>query len=233
MTGRISSLQSLGTVDGPGVRTVVFGCGCPLRCAYCHNPETWAETGEEWTADALAAKILRFKPYIKHGGVTFSGGEPLVQAEFFSELARLLKKEGLHIALDTSGQVRSGAADGLLSLCDLAIVDVKFTTEEDYAKYTGGSLAAALDFIGRAKAAGKRVWIRQVVTRGVNDTEENILRLKSLIAPYADVTDRVELLPFRKLCLEKYERLGIAFPFADMETPDAETMAKLNALLGA
>ena len=151
MTGRISSVQSLGTVDGPGVRAVVFGCGCPLRCAYCHNPETWSEAGEEWTADALAAKILRFKPYIKHGGVTFSGGEPLVQAEFFFELARLLKKEGLHIALDTSGQVRGRAADELLDLCDLAIVDVKFTTEEDYAKYTGGSLAAALDFIGRAR----------------------------------------------------------------------------------
>lgn len=226
MKGYISSFQSLGTVDGPGVRAVVFAAGCPLRCGYCHNPETRAEKGEATEAAALARRILRLKPYIKDGGVTFSGGEPLLQAEFFAELAALLKKEGLHIALDTSGAVDGEAADKLLAAVDLAIVDVKFATEEEYRKYTGGSLARTLAFLDKALALGKKVWIRQVVIRGLNDGDADLARLKSLLAPYAGIIERVEFLPFRKLCLEKYERLGLPFPFAAYdETPSAVTDA--------
>ena len=226
MKGYISSFQSLGTVDGPGVRAVVFAAGCPLRCAYCHNPETWAEQGEVTDAESLARRILRFKPYIKDGGVTFSGGEPLLQAKFFAGLARLLKAEGLHVALDTSGNANGEDTDELLEFIDLAIVDVKFATEENYKKYTGGSLAATLAFLDKLLALGKKVWIRQVTVRGINDSDDDVKRLKSLLAPYASVIERVEFLPFRKLCLEKYERLGLPFPLAAYgETPREVTDA--------
>ena len=229
--GRISGIQSLGAVDGPGLRTVVFGVGCPLRCAYCHNPETWTEKGEEVTAGELAQKILRYKPYIAQGGVTFSGGEPLLQAKFFTALARLLKDEGLHVAVDTSGNVAGEDVDELIENIDLALLDVKFTNEEDYRKYTGGSLAQALDFARKIKKAGKRLWIRQVIVEGINDGEENIRLLKEIISPFADVIDKVELLPFRKLCSEKYDRLGLNFPFAVHPETSTETINHLVEIL--
>ena len=139
MKGIISGVQSLGTVDGPGVRFVVFAAGCPLRCAYCHNPETWEKRGEEIDAEALAEKILRFKPYIKNGGVTLSGGEPLMQGEFFAALAAILKRESLSVALDTSGNYFDEHTEKLVDLCDLFLLDVKFDSEEDYRRFTGGS----------------------------------------------------------------------------------------------
>ncbi len=229
--GRISGFQSLGTLDGPGVRSVVFGVGCPLRCAYCHNPETWSEKGEETTAGELADRILRFRPYTVRGGATFGGGEPLVQAKFFTALARLLKAEGMHIALDTSANVEGADVDELVSLIDLAIVDVKFASEEDYKKYTGGSLGLVKKFLDKLAALGKRVWIRQVTVPGLNDTESDVLRLREVIEPYKDIIDRVELLPFRKLCLEKYEQLGIPFPFASVPEADGKDVERLNALV--
>lgn len=233
MTGRISAIQSLGTVDGPGLRTVIFGVGCPLRCAYCHNPETWMEDGEEYEAETLAKKVLRFKPYIKDGGVTFSGGEPLVQAKFFSELADILKREGIHIALDTSGHVTGKDVDELTEKIDMALLDIKFTTEKDYRKYAGGSLEKAVTYLEKLHTLGKRVWIRQVIVKGITDTEENIKRLAEIIKPHAEIIDRVELLPFRKLCLEKYERLGIKFPLGDTAETDGSAITRLSNVLRA
>lgn len=216
MNGYIHSLQSLGTVDGPGVRAVVFAAGCPLRCVYCHNPDTWniSKSAEPTEASELAARIARLYPYIKDGGVTFSGGEPCLQAEFFSELAALLKAHGLHIALDTCGEIINEEALRLISLCDLILLDVKFTTEEDYLKYTGGSLTRVTELLGILRDMGKAVWVRHVVVPGINDTEDDVRRLCELTAPYPNI-ERVELLPFRKLCLEKYESLGIDFPLKD------------------
>ncbi len=233
MKGRISAIQSLAAVDGPGLRTVVFGIGCPLRCVYCHNPETWTEGGEEYEAEELARKILRFKPYIRRGGVTFSGGEPLAQAAFFSEVADMLKKEGLHIALDTSGNVTGEAADELTAKVDMALLDVKFTTEEAYRKYTGGSLATTLDYLAKLEALGKRVWIRQVIVQGLTDGADNAEALAGLLAPHAEVIDRVELLPFRKLCLEKYRRLGLPFALENTPETDEQTVARAAEIIRA
>ena len=216
--GYIHSLQSLGTVDGPGVRAVVFASGCPLRCAYCHNPDTWRMTdGTPTDAAELAARIERLVPYIKNGGVTFSGGEPCMQAEFFTSLASLLRGMGLHIALDTSGCIMNDGVKELLSRVDLVLLDVKFTTEEAYKHYTGGSLFATLGFLSYLSEIKKPVWIRQVIVPGLNDRAEDILALRELLLPYTNV-ERIELLPFRKLCTEKYEGLGIPFPLAD--TPE-------------
>ena len=231
MTGYIHSLQSLGTVDGPGVRAVVFASGCPLRCIYCHNPDTHKlKDGTPTDLGELVRKIERLYPYIKDGGVTFSGGEPLMQAEFFSELADGLHALGLHVALDTSGCILDGAARKLLSKVDLVLLDLKFTSEEEYKHYTGSSLIATLDFLRECERLGLPVWIRQVIVPGLNDTKENILRLKALISPFSCI-EKTELLPFKKLCLEKYKALGIPFPLANTPELSSEKLKELSILL--
>ncbi len=231
MKGYIHSLQSLGTVDGPGVRAVVFAEGCPLRCAYCHNPDTWeCKEADLCDADALAEKIFRFYPYIKNGGVTFSGGEPCLQAEFFEYLAKLLKKRGLHIALDTCGDADGEAVDRLLEEVDLVLLDVKMNDEESYKKYTGGSLSRALAFLDKLEKMRKDVWIRQVIVPNLNDTEGDIERLADLISSYTSVK-KTELLPFKKLCAEKYKALGIPFPLADTPQMSEARVAELQEYL--
>jgi pyruvate formate lyase activating enzyme len=231
MKGYVHSIQSLGTVDGPGVRTVVFTEGCPLRCAYCHNPDTWERREEDLTeAKDLAEKILRLYPYIKNGGVTFSGGEPCLEAEFLTELARILKEKELHIALDTSGAVLNERVKALLSLTDLVLLDIKMTTEADYAKYIGSSFSSVLSFLDVLQAMGKPTWIRHVVVPSINDTEEDILRLKALLRGYTCI-EKIELLPFKTLCLEKYKSLGTPFPLAGTPALSGESLEKLKKLL--
>ena len=231
MKGYVHSIQSLGTVDGPGVRSVVFLSGCPLHCIYCHNPDTWARQESQLTdASELAKKLLRFYSFIKNGGVTFSGGEPLLQAEFVTEVASILKREGLHVAVDTCGAPLTPASERLMEVADLFLLDVKMTTEEDYERHTGGSLAATMALLDRLEEMGKDTWIRHVVVPNLNDTEEDILRLAELIKGYRCIK-KVELLPFKNLCLEKYRTLNI--PFALEETPPmgVEALERLERVL--
>lgn len=230
MRGYVHSIQSLGTVDGPGVRTVIFAAGCPLRCAYCHNPDTWQTSAEQLTdADALIAKVLRFKPYIENGGgVTFSGGEPLLQPEFFAYIAEKLAAEGLHIALDTSGAILNDKVKEMLNFVDLVLLDVKFTSDSDYRKFANGSLNSVLDFLSYLHRNKIKVWIRHVVVPDVNDSVEDAKRLGDLIRPYRDVIEKVEFLPFRKLCLEKYENLKIDFPLKDTPEMNPQKTAELS-----
>ena len=231
MEGYVHSLQSLGTVDGPGVRSVVFLSGCPLRCIYCHNPDTWERQESQLTdADVLAERLLRFYPYIKNGGVTFSGGEPLLQAEFVTAVAKILKKEGLHIAVDTCGAPVTADAERLLEVADLFLLDIKMTTEEDYKRYTGGSLAATMAFLDLLEEAGKDVWIRHVVVPTINNNEEDIQRLADLIRGYRCIK-KVELLPFKNLCLEKYRALNIPFALEETQPMKAEELARLEKAL--
>ena len=231
MKGRIHSIQSLGTVDGPGVRAVIFSTGCPLRCVYCHNPDTWElASGEEYEATDLAERIMRLYPYIKNGGVTFSGGEPCVQARFFTELARLLREGGLHVALDTSGAVDNAATDELLGAVDLVLLDIKFTDDEAYKLNTGATLKQVLTFLNKLEGLCRDVWIRHVVVPGLNDTEDDIKRLKALLAPYSCIK-KIELLPFKKLCLEKYDNLGIPFPLRDTPQMSSERIRELEVIL--
>lgn len=232
MTGRIHSIQSLGTLDGPGVRTVVFLQGCPLRCAYCHNPDTWdVSDGTEMTAEALFDKIKRYKPYYKQtGGVTFSGGEPLLQAAFVRETAEFCRQNGIHVALDTSGCIWNDSIKALLDEIDLVLLDIKMTTEGLYRRYTGGSLERVMSFLKHLQACGIATWIRHVVVPGINDTKASVMALKALLAPYSCI-EKVELLPFRKLCLEKYQRMGILFPLADTAELPSERLEQLQQLL--
>ena len=234
MKGYVHSLQSLGTVDGPGVRSVVFLSGCPLRCIYCHNPDTWECREEQLTDSAeLAERLLRFYSFIKKGGVTFSGGEPLLQAEFVTAVAKILKQNGLHVAIDTSGTPWNPAAEELLKVADMFLLDIKMTTEEDYKRHTGGSLAITMAFLERLEEAQKDTWIRHVVVPGINDTEENILRLAKLIKGYTCIK-KVELLPYKNLCIEKYKTLHIPFALEETLPMKAEELARLEkALAGA
>ena len=226
MLGYISRLESLGTVDGPGVRAVVFAQGCPLRCACCHNPETQGTGGEASEHTELAARIMRLYPYIKNGGVTFSGGEPCLQARFFLELAGALKDGGLHLALDTSGAVINDDVVSLLRLIDLVLLDIKFPTEEEYLRYTGGSLTDTLRFLDLCENMGTSVWIRSVIIPGINDTEHHARALLELVRPYT-VVEKIEPLPFRKLCLEKYEQLNMPFPLRDTPEMSEDRMLEI------
>jgi len=231
MKGYVHSIQSLGTVDGPGVRSVVFLSGCPLRCIYCHNPDTWEREDSQLTdADELAARLLRFYPYIKNGGVTFSGGEPLLQAEFVTAVAKNLKKEGLHIAIDTCGVPMAPTVERLLEVADLFLLDVKMTTEKDYKRYTGGSLEATMAFLDRLEGMGKDTWIRHVVVPNLNDTEADILRFAELIKGYCCIK-KVELLPFKNLCLEKYRALNIPFQLDGTPPMTTEALERLERVL--
>ena len=229
MQGRIHSFQSLGTVDGPGVRAVVFMQGCPLRCACCHNPDTWdLGGGKIVSAEEIFRKIQRLRAYFgKDGGVTVSGGEPLLQADFVAELFSLCRADGISCALDTSGCVYNESVERLLSLTDLVLLDYKYTNDTDYKKYTGMSMQTAEDFLARLDALGKRVWIRQVIIPTLNDSEESVRRLYALSERYSCI-EKTELLPFRKLCVEKYRTLGIDFSLENTPEASEELIERLK-----
>ena len=230
MQGRIHSFQSLGTVDGLGVRAVVFMQGCPLRCACCHNPDTWdMQGGREVTTREIFDKIYRLRSYFgTEGGVTASGGEPLMQPEFLAELFELCKNAGIGCAIDTSGCVYNAKVERLLDLCDIVILDYKYTDNEQYEKYVGMKKSAADRFLDELEARKKRTWIRQVIIPDINDSEESVRRLYSLRDRYTCI-EKIELLPFRKLCLEKYHSMGISFPLEDTPEASAELIERLGS----
>ena len=232
MKGRIHSLQSLGTVDGPGVRCVVFVQGCPLRCICCHNPDTWDFSGgEEADTDELVRRILRFVPYFgKNGGVTVSGGEPLMQAEFVTELFGKLKAQGLHTALDTSGCLLNDKVKKLLDVTDLVLLDHKYPDEEAYFANTRAHLSDVEAFLSELDRRKLPTWLRRVIIPGKTDTEASVRSLNETARAFACV-EKIELLPFRNFCKEKYEALGIPFPLSGTASPTRETMDALTALL--
>ncbi len=231
MTGLVHSIQSLGTLDGPGVRFVTFLSGCVLRCKCCHNPDTWEKAGTPYTPEALLEKALRYRPYFgETGGVTLSGGEPLLQAAFATEYFTLCKKNGIHTCLDTSGCILNDDVRALLAVTDRVLLDIKYTNEKDYRENVGCALSSVLDFLAELQERKIPTTLRQVIIPSLNDTEENIRALSSLAATHPCV-DGVELLPFRKLCTSKYEAMGISFPLSHIPEPTAEQMARLKEFL--
>ena len=232
MTGRIHSLQSLGTVDGPGVRFVVFMQGCPLRCGCCHNPDTWdMNGGTEYEAGEILKRVLRCRDYFgKDGGITVSGGEPLMQAEFVRELFSLCHENGVNTCLDTSGCLLNEKVHALLDETDRVLLDIKYTDADSYRDYVGCPMEKPLAFLDELEKRRIPAWLRQVIIPGRSDDEDNILRLREIARRHTCV-ERVELLPFRKICQMKYDNLGIPFPFGDLPEPTRETMAKLNGMV--
>ena len=232
MTGRIHSIQSLGTVDGPGVRFVAFLQGCPLRCKCCHNPDTWAfEGGQEYTPEQLVDTAARYRDYFgDKGGITLSGGEPLLQSEFAREVFTLCHQRGIHTCLDTSGCVSGPAVDALLEVTDRVLLDIKYTDGDSYRENVGCSLTAVLDFLAALERRHIPTTLRQVIIPSVNDTAENMAALKAIAAAHACV-DGVELLPFRKICQVKYDEMQMTFPFGRLPEPTAEQMDALRGML--
>ena len=224
--GRIHSIESMGLVDGPGVRTVVFFQGCNLRCAYCHNPDTWnLSGGEEMSAEDLVKKIARFKPYFSksNGGVTFSGGDPLLQKDFLIEVLKLCKKNDIHTTLDTAG-VGIGDYEEILKYVDLILFDIKNTTKEGYKELTLRDMDESLKFLEVANKMDKKFWIRHVVVPGITDSEDNIKRLAEMIKGIKNV-EKIELLPYHLLGANKYEGLGIPYRLEGLPAMD-KTKAK-------
>lgn len=227
--GSIDSIETLGLVDGPGIRTVVFLNGCKLRCLYCHNPEMWKLKEYNITVNELVDKILRYKPYYKtDGGVTFSGGEPLLQSEFLLEVCKELKKHNINIALDTAGV--GSYNEELLDYIDLIIFDVKAVKEDDYYNLTNHKINESLEFLKKCQEKNKKFWIRQVIVPGINDTEENILNLKEFIKNIKNV-EKVELLPYHTMAIDKYKKLNIDYKLKDVLDMDKKRIKELELLL--
>ena len=229
---KVHSIQSLGTLDGPGVRFVVFTQGCPLRCKCCHNPDTWdLHGGQELPAEELTRRAARYKEYFgTQGGITVSGGEPLLQSAEVYQLFSLCKAQGINTCLDTSGCIWNADVERLLSVTDRVLLDVKYTNDADYRAHVGCSLQPVLDFLARLNEQCIPTTLRQVIIPTLNDSRENIAALKA-VREANPCVDKVELLPLRKLCQSKYDAMNIPFPLAHIPAPTREEMANLNSLL--
>lgn len=238
MTGQVHSLESFGSVDGPGVRFVIFLQGCRMRCKYCHNPETWSlQGGEEWSAEALFKRAYRYKSYWgKKGGITVSGGEPLLQIDFVTELFTIAKAHGVHTALDTSGNPFTLDKDylekfsHLMDVTDLFILDLKEIDEAKHKSLTGQSGQNILDMATYLSDHNKPMWIRHVLVPGLTDEEQGLVQLRQFIDTLHTV-ERVEILPYHTLGLFKWENLGIPYPLPDTPTPTDEEVQRAKQLL--
>lgn len=222
MIGRIHSIETLGTLDGPGIRTVVFMQGCPLRCKYCHNPDALAfDEGTEYTAEALVAFIKRYKPYYgDNGGVTFSGGEALMQGEFLLEAMTLLKEENIHIAIDTSGIGQSNYYEEILELADLILLDIKHFDDQAFKDLTNVSIKRTQAFIKVLRAFKGQLWIRHVMVPGYTDNYSSMDRLYKYIVYYISTINRIEILPYHKMGVQKYLSYGLKDPLAEIPEMD-------------
>lgn len=230
MKGKISDIETMGLVDGPGMRLVLFMSGCRLRCLYCHNPETWtAENSIEITPEEVLKKYQKYSNYYgDNGGVTFSGGEPLLQGEFVLETIKLLKEHGVHTVVDTAGVAEN--YDEILKLVDLVILDIKAVDSKEYEYLVSGKIEKQKEFLDRCIALNKKLWLRQVIVPGINDDEEHIKKLKDFIKDIPNV-ERVELLPYHSMAKEKYQKLGLEYKLDGTLDMDVEKCKKLQNLL--
>jgi pyruvate formate lyase activating enzyme len=229
VAGRLHSWDLSSGVDGPGTRFVAFLAGCPLRCLYCHNPDTWRmRDGTPTTAGDVLDRVAQHRRFIEvaGGGFTVSGGEPLLQPAFTRALLAGAKDLGLHTALDTSGFLGSRADDALLAATDLVLLDIKSWDRSTYRRLTGANLHPTLDFARRLASLDKPVWVRFVLVPGMTDAVDNVAGLASFTASLGNV-ERVDVLPFHRLGAPKYERLGLRFPLADVEPPDERLLTRV------
>lgn len=236
--GYIHSLESFGSVDGPGVRYVIFTSGCAMRCQFCHNPDTWNMTaGTPYTADELLEKAVKYRSYWGNkGGITVSGGEPLQQIDFVTELFAKAKALGIHTTLDTSGNPFTkkepffGRFMELMKYTDLVLLDIKHIDEAQHEKLTGCTNQNILDLAKYLSDIKKAVWIRHVLVPGINDDDEYLKRLGSFIHGLNNV-EKVEVLPYHTLGVFKWKELGMDYPLEGVEPPGKETIAKAERWL--
>ena len=237
--GKIHSIESFGSADGPGVRYIIFLKGCKMRCKYCHNPDTWGADGvTEETAEEVLKKAMRYKNYWKNnGGITVSGGEALLQIDFLIELFKLAKENNVHTTLDTSGNPFTreepffGKFNELMKYTDLYMLDIKHIDNEEHKKLTGQPNENILDMAKYLSENGKAMWIRHVLVPGYTDSEEQLTRLKEFIDSL-DTVDRVEILPYHTLGVFKWKELGIPYELEDVNPPTKEEVERAKRILG-
>ncbi len=231
MLGKITEIETMGSADGPGVRLVVFLSGCKLRCLYCHNPETWnmCDYKQEICSQEVLDLYNKYKVYYgTNGGVTFSGGEPLLQSEFVLETCKLLKQHNIHIALDTAGVGEN--YDEILKLVDLVILDVKAVDNDEYKLITGRDMTEFNMFVDRCQQLNKKLWLRQVIVPNINDDEFHIVKLKQWASKLNNV-ERIELLPYHSMAKSKYNELGIKYRLEDTPDMDKQRCKNLEKFL--
>lgn len=230
--GRINSIETLGTLDGPGVRFVVFLQGCQLRCKYCHNPETWSMEGQSQiiSTDELIERIEKYRNYFgEDGGVTFSGGEPLLQPDFLVDMLSKSREKNIHTVIDTAG-VGFGDYDEILRLVDLVILDVKAVDANEYRELTGQDIKYFNQFVESLNKANKPVWLRQVIVPGINDDKEHILKLKEFTRSIQNV-EKIELLPYKTIGVHKYRTLNLPYRLEGVPDLSHEKLEELNKYL--
>lgn len=230
MKGFVHSFESFGTVDGPGVRFVVFLQGCPMRCLYCHNPDTWElGAGTAYEPQEVLEKMTRNLPFYKTGGLTVSGGEPLLQIDFLIELFSLARKRGIHTALDTSGITfnpqNTEKIDTLLCLCDLVMLDIKHADDIKHKELCSHSNKNIIEFARHISRHKIPLRIRHVLVPGYTDSEESLLKLAELLREL-DSLERLEILPYHNLGEVKYERLGLVYPLKGLVPPTSEDVLR-------
>ncbi|NLK75667.1 MAG: pyruvate formate lyase-activating protein [Clostridiales bacterium] len=231
--GHVHSLESLGTVDGPGIRFVVFMQGCPLRCQFCHNPDSWeVNKGIQYSPEELYEEIKKYKSYMEFsgGGVTFTGGEPLLQAEFILEVCKLLKKEGISIAIDTSGFIMNNWVKEILEYTDIVLLDIKNFDPLVYKNITGVSLSPTLKFLDYLKERNVTTWVRYVLVPGLTDNLDKLKLLSEHLDNYPNVA-KIELLPFHKMGEFKWQEMGLEYKLSETKEPDAELMRQAKEIL--
>lgn len=235
MKGYVHSIETLGLADGPGVRIVVFMQGCPLRCLFCHNPDTWEKNVNHLVdSDEIVNTVRKYRNFIEaSGGVTLSGGEPLYQPEFTLDILKKCKKAGFHTAIDTSGTgYNKKILDEILKYTDLILLDVKALTNSKYKKMTGKSIDEFNYFLDKIQKLDKKIWIRQVIVPNINDTEEYILKLKKYLAKIKNI-DRIDLLPYHSMGVDKYKKLNMKYRLEGTPNMNKDNLKKLDKLLKA
>lgn len=232
--GRIHSFESLGTLDGPGIRFVVFFQGCGLRCKYCHNRDTWdLDAGVEYSAEGIIKKALRSKTYMESsgGGITLSGGDPFMQQDFLLDLVKKLKEQNIHIAIDTSGSfLLTNKVKEILNYTDLVLLDIKHIDDDKCIELTGATNKYTLEFAKYLDHIGKDIWLRQVIIPGYTDDEKDLYKLKKFIQSLNSVK-KVELLPYHDLGKFKWQTLGFNYELDNVPSPTFEDIEKIKDLL--
>ena len=230
--GKIHSYESFGTVDGPGIRFVIFAQGCLLRCQYCHNPDTWSVDDPKIriSPEALLQEVLKYKVYFqKRGGVTFSGGEPLLQAEFVRDFFKLCKKENIHTALDTSGNFLNENIKELLEYTDLVLLDIKTINPELHPILTGVKLENSMKFLNYLQEINKPTWIRHVIVPTITDNVSDLRALSMYLKKYSTV-EKIELLPYHSIGTFKYQALNMKYPLDGIPELSKERLAQLTEI---
>lgn len=236
MVGKIHSFESFGTVDGPGIRFVIFFKGCPLRCLYCHNPDTWTfENSQEYSVDEVIAKSMKYKNYWgDKGGITLTGGEPLLQIDFITELLKKYKELGVNTALDTSGalfeNIEQSKFDELIKYVDLFLLDIKHIDNDEHIKLTGKSNQNILKFARYLSDNNKDMWIRHVIVPGINLEKDYLIRTKKFIDSLKTVK-KIEILPYHTLGINKYSKLGLEYKLKDTRVPTKEEIKLAKDIL--